>query len=473
MKIIMNRKLLTFLILAFVLVPGVSAQMQPDSLDSYLKIAASGNPGVLRKYNEYQASVRRITRAGAIQDPDLSLGIYSSPMEIMSGKLVAEIRLMQMFPWFGTLKSAKDEMSQMAKADFEALRATRLQLFYDVRSTWYELIRTHEAIRIYGENLDLLRTIKNLSLVRYSSGGPSGNIPVSLPVSDQINSTSKNRSGMQGMSESQSVGTDNASMKTMENTQMPTGGSGITDIYRIELEINELENNILLLRDKEKTIGARFNSYLNRDPLSAISIPDSVRKEHVDIGLLQVNDSIFNSNPMLVMLKYEEKSAEAREKMVTLMGYPMTGLGVNYSIIGNSSMSTSSMNGRDMIMPMVSVTLPVYRKKYRAMREEAGFEKEAVMQNYQATANSLRSEFYEALELYQDAGRRMKLYEEQTSLVKKSFGIMIKSFGSGGNSLTDLLQVRRQLADYELKETEAITDYNTSVAWINKLLASQ
>ncbi len=55
------------------------------------------------------------------------------------------------------------------------------------------------------------------------------------------------------------------------------------------------------------------------------------------------------------------------------MGYPMIGLGVNYSVINKNEMSTSAMNGKDMIMPMVTVTLPIYRKKYKAMQTEADF----------------------------------------------------------------------------------------------------
>ena len=51
----------------------------------------------------------------------------------VEGKQVADFELMQMFPWFGTLKYAKDEMSLMAKASYESLKDARLQLFYEVQ----------------------------------------------------------------------------------------------------------------------------------------------------------------------------------------------------------------------------------------------------------------------------------------------------------------------------------------------------
>ena len=41
------------------------------------------------------------------------------------------------------------------------------------------------------------------------------------------------------------------------------------------------------------------------------------------------------------MLQFEQQSLEARKQMVTKMSYPMVGLGLNYSLINKSEMSTS------------------------------------------------------------------------------------------------------------------------------------
>ena len=149
----------------------------------------------------------------------------------------------------------------------------------------------------------------------------------------------------------------------------------------------------------------------------------------------------------------------------------MVGLGVNYSLINKSEMSTLPMNGKDMIMPMVTATLPIYRKKYRAMKDEAELLKSANVNNYKATANALQTEYYQAMQLYLDAQRRTKLYVEQYRLASKSLDIMFKSFASSGSDLTDILRVRQQTLDYEYKQVEAVADYNTSIAWIKRLMA--
>jgi hypothetical protein len=124
-----------------------------------------------------------------------------------------------------------------------------------------------------------------------------------------------------------------------------------------------------------------------------------------------------------------------------------------------------------MIMPMVTATLPIYRKKYKALRDETDFLKSANEQNYRATANSLQTEYYQAMQLYQDAQRRIKLYAGQYQLASKSLDILLKSFSTSGANLSDILRVRQQMFDYEYKQVEAVADYKTSIAWLERLMA--
>jgi outer membrane protein TolC len=132
-------------------------------------------------------------------------------------------------------------------------------------------------------------------------------------------------------------------------------------------------------------------------------------------------------------------------------------------------MSTSSMNGRDMLMPMVTVTLPVYRKKHNAMQTEAVILKTATSQNYQAIVNSLQTEYYQAVQLFKDAKRRVKLYDNQYQLANRSLDLMLKNFAVSSSGLTDVLLARQQTLDYEFKQVEAVADLNTAIAWLKRL----
>jgi hypothetical protein len=134
-------------------------------------------------------------------------------------------------------------------------------------------------------------------------------------------------------------------------------------------------------------------------------------------------------------------------------------------------MLTSDMNGKDMIMPMVTVTLPIYRKKYKALQREVDLLKSATANDYAASANNLKTEYYSAVQLYQDAQRRLDLFTSQKLLAEKSLSIMIQSFVSSGTGLTELLRIRQQALDYEYKHIEAVADLNTAIAWLKRLMA--
>jgi outer membrane protein TolC len=463
-----NKIVLIFLVLIFS--AGAFSQ-QSDSLTNYLKIAIKNNPTVLQRYNEYQAALQKVPQVGSLPDPQLELGVFLSPMELIAGNQVADIKLMQMFPWFGVIKNAKDEMSLMAKAKYETFRDAKLQVCYDAQRTWYDLYKVRQNIRISEENVQLLKTIERLTLVKYRSGSLGGSSSSSGGSVSSSTTNTGGSSGMNSMGGSSGATTGSRPETSSGSSSMgsSSGATSLTDVYQIQIETGDLENNIASLRNEEQVVMARFNSQLNRPQKTSVYVSDILPTEPLDIAYLSVSDSMFTRNPMLGMLQYEQQSLDARKKMQKQMGLPMVGVGVNYSVINKSAMSTSPMNGQDMIMPMLTLTLPIYRGKYNAIQAEIKYLKTATEQNYKATANALQTEYYEALQLYNDAQRRIKLYDSQSQLARKSLDIMIKTFSSSASGLTDILRIRQQLFNYELKQVEAITDLNKAEAWVKRL----
>lgn len=492
-------KLLIYIILVSIFLTGNLAfaadRHYPDSLLSYLETAASGNPLVQQKLKEYQAALRKIPQAGSLPDPELSAGIFLMPMELVSGKQYAELTLMQMFPWFGVLRNAKDEMSMMANARYEEFRQTKLMVYYDVQNTWYELYKVRREISVTQENIGILNSVEQLALARFrASPGPlsqgsagNGGIEAGAGKADGIKAgagmdMAANAPGSIGITAGSIAGevmgkTANASgsMGSMGGNTGNMGGSsgsGLADLYRVQIEVAELKNKTDQLKHREETLVARFNGYLNRPPRTPVHTIEEAREETPDIPLTLLADSIDARNPGLAMIDYEKEAWEARGRMAKGMGYPMTGLGVSYSPVGSSAMSTSEMNGNDMIMPMISVTLPVFRKKYRAMREEADLMQEAASLSRQATVNSLQTAYYEAVQAYNDAQSRRELYETQYTLASRSLELVMKSYSAAAADLTDVLRLQQQALGYNLDRIRAVADINIAVARLNQLTAS-
>jgi outer membrane protein TolC len=218
-----------------------------------------------------------------------------------------------------------------------------------------------------------------------------------------------------------------------------------------------------LLKDQLTTDKVNFNGFLNRSASSEVFTGDSLLQAPMPSDILTLTDSLVN-HPMVKMYEAESEANSAKLEMVTRMGYPMLGVGLNYMMIQKREGNTATMNGKDMTMPMVSLTLPIYRKKYKSMRHEAELMRDAAELSAENANNNLRVSFQQTLQSLYDADRRVKLYTDQAMLADKSIQLLITSFSAGSADFVEVLRMQQQLLDYQFKQVEAVVDKNTSIA---------
>ena len=455
---------------------------QPDSLRGYLKEAAMNNPALKAKYLLYQAALEKVPQAGSLPDPELEFGFFINKMELMEGYQLADFRLMQMSPWFGTLKAAKDEASKMAVARFLEVQSVKNDLILQVKISWYGMFKTKRELASSEKSLALLKTLERMALVRFRAGGDApaggssimtstaggGDAGTSAPAGQTASGMkSGGMSGQGNPMPSNGVSMANSSTAPMGNS----APGGMLDILRVQMEIGELEDRIASLKDRLIAEKARFNSYLSRKGETEVYLPDSLPVANLPGLAMQMTDSIVN-NPMVKMYEADREANIARLNMATKMGYPMIGIGLNYSLIQKFPDGTSMMNGKDMFMPMVNATLPIYRKKYRSLQQEAIYLRDASAASAQNAINDLTASYSEALKLYQDAARRAALFTRQAKLAEKSISLMTTSFSAGGTGFEEILRMQQQLLDYEYRQVEAVVDSNIAGATIHSIISS-
>ncbi|MFO7614211.1 MAG: TolC family protein [Bacteroidales bacterium] len=410
-------------------------------MDDYLAIAAENNPNLKSKYFQYQATLERVPQVGSLLDPQLSFSFFVMPMERYMGDQIGNISLMQMFPWFGTLGAAKDEMTFKAKARFEDFNEAKSMLFYEVRANWYALQLLEKETAITRENIELLKTMEQIAITRFKSGGQSSENPGSSGNMPQMNAT--------------------------ENM----GGSGsMVDVLRVQMEINELQNNLAILEDSKIPLLARFNQLLNRDKNQPVILSDTIIAASMPLSLNEIPDSIKNNNPMLKMLEQEEAAFVAQGKMNRKMGLPVVGIGLQYNIFKSRANSESMMNGQNMLMPMVTVSIPLWRKKYSASVRESEFIRQSVNEQKQDEGNLLMVNFEDALKDFKDAERRLILYQNQTALANQALNILIVQYTTEGSDFDEVLRIQQQLLDYRFKYLDALIDGNIAVSMMQRLM---
>lgn len=467
------------LFIAVVLLGTAAVAQQSLSLDSSLVLAAKNNPQVKAAYIRYLAALEKVPQVGSLPDPEASFGFFLKPMELLGGNQVSDMRVMQMFPWFGTLKTARDEASEMAKAKFELFNAEKADLFFRVKAKWYLTEKISHEIALTEENIQLLQSLEKIALIKFqeaaSSSGSmnnSGQMSSGSSAMGTMKTSSASSGGMSGMGGNavQAKPMTSSSSAMASGSSMGNGGTGMQDVLRVKMEILDQQNKLELLNDQLQTAKTEFNALLNRDVHTVFTIESNLESVQLPAEKAAIVDSILQNNPMLAMLASESNAFGLMGEKAKKMGLPMIGAGLNYMLIQKREMNTSMMNGKDMVMPMVQVSIPIYRKKYDAMQKEAQFLQESAQLESESLKNDLQVQYRNFVQSLDDAERRMKLNKEQEELARKTTDLLLTGFSNTGAGYEEVLRMQYRVLDYGYKYIEAVTDYNTSVALAEKLM---
>lgn len=387
-----------------------------QTLEDYFKIAAENNPGLQAMYKEYEAALQKIPQVSTLPDPTFSFGYFISPVETRVGPQQARFSLTQMFPWFGTLKAQGDAAALMAEAKFQSFIDARNKLYLQVASAYYPLYELNDWIRIEQENISILE-----------------------------------------------------SYKTIANQKFKNGTGTMVDVLRVDIMLKDAQTNLSILRDKEKPLLTSFNKLLNRPETDLVSINDSLKA--VTLAENFRKDSLLTANPRLKALDLKFKSSKAAELAAHKQGLPKLGVGLDYVMVGERTDLTMPDNGKNILMPMVSISIPIFRAKYKASVKEAQLMQESYTLQKQEVANSLISDYESAWFQVQQQLQLLSLYEQQIQTTQQLLNLLFTSYGNSGKEFEEVLRMLQQLLKYKKLYATALVQYHIAVAKINYLTA--
>lgn len=411
-------KLTTKYIIIIILILFVVQLQAQSELDGYLKIGAENNTGLKAKFSEYNASLEKIPQVGTLPDPMISFGYFITPVETRVGPQQAKFGINQMFPWFGTLNAKEDVAIERAKVKYEAFEEVKSKLFFDIKSAYFNLYVVQKSIGITRKNIAILNTFLQLALIKVEAGK-----------------------------------------------------SSVVDEMRVEMERNELENQLAYLLDTKWVLEVNFNKLINQPVENSIIIPSELWDGILQFTKEVLLDSITNQNHMVRQLDYKIASFQKQEIAVKKMGGPKISIGMDYILIGNSdNPMAGNESGRDAILfPKIGITIPLYRKKYKAMINEASFNYEAAQFKKEDKQNQLIILFEKGYKDYSDGNRRIILFKKQLKLAEKSLNILLTSYSNNGKNFEEVLRMERKVLKYALELDKAKADKNAAVAFINYL----
>jgi outer membrane protein TolC len=445
--------------------------IRAQTLEDYLLQAAENNPGVKAAYSRYQATAEQVNQA-SLPNPELQAGAFIRPMERYMGNQTADFRLMQMFPWFGMLSTQKEEAYHMGQADYQLFLEEKNRLFFEVKSTWNSLLLLQGEQQLAQENLVYLMKYETLALMQYQVGN-SIVLPSNSFRQSNTSSSPANANQMSGMGGSSSTTAQGASTSSSGMSAVPMVGSstGLTAILQIRLQIKELESTLQQLKANKEVIQYQFQQLLNRPMEANLVLPVVWEKAELTLDKQDYLANIKESNPMLAMYASEQMAFTQQAKMAKLEGKPMLGAGVNYMTFTSRLESGMPMGGQDMVMPMMTLSLPIYRKKIASKIKQADYLKNGAMMQQEEMANQLTLQWASAFRDWEESERLLSLYDAQVALVEQQLQVMETTYSSGNLSLSEVIQTQQLLLDYRRKKLNALYQQHQSLAQLDALLS--
>ena len=371
----------------------------PQTLPQYLRLAALRNAGLRAAFEQWKAALEQIPQARALSDPRFTYGYFIEEVETRVGPQEQRLSLTQVFPWFGTIAARTDAAAAEAQAAQQRYEATKLRLFYEVKDAFYEYVYLRRAIEIARENLELIRHFEEVAREKYIAAV----------------------------------------------AQHP-------DIIRAQVELAVLEDKLKELQELRRPMTARLRAALNMPGDALLPWPQGEPVRSAGVQRSELFEILKRQNPRLEEKEFELAAAVSRIEVAKKRFYPEIGVGVDWIDTDDAAMAGVSDSGKDPVILMFSMNLPIWRKSYRAGELQARAQARRVRHEKQDLENDLAAQVERVLYDFEDSGRKIRLYDEV--LVPKAVelvGASETAYAAGKIDFLSLINAQQTLLQYQLK----------------------
>lgn len=411
----MRKLAIIFLLGAFNL-----ALFSQTPLDEYLEKAALQNPSLKAKFNMYLAALEKVEQQGSLPDPTVSFGYFISPVETRVGAQRFKAGFSQMFPWRGTLPKQKQLAASLAQVKFEEFQAAKNMLFLEIKNSYLALYELEKQIKINATNLELLKSFEPISKTKYESNLAS-----------------------------------------------------LADLVRVQIKIDEATTQLELLKLKREPLLSEFNTLLNNEiPLSIDQINLNFElntDKEMDLSL----DSALKNNPNIKASQEQILSASHQLALAELSNKPKLGLGLEYGFIQKRDVPNIQDNGKDILTPTISLSLPIFRKKNEALKQEAGFMQEAYKNQIEAVQNQITNQWAMADFEFERANTELQLYKKELEKTELLLKLLTADYSNSNTQFEQLLSTLQLILQLKLSALNASVNLQKSLFSYEFLTANQ
>jgi outer membrane protein TolC len=382
------------------------------TLSDYLRVASLNNPELKAKFEDWRASLAQIPQAKSLDDPKFTYGYFVEQDDALNKQ---KFSIAQTFPWFGKIQARSDAASAKANAAQQRYQAAKLELFYKVKTNFYEYVFLKTSIDIASENLQLIQHFEEVARIKYR--------------------------------------TDTASHP---------------DIIRAQIELAKFQDVLKSLQELRTPTVAGLNAIINQPYDSNLPWPEKQPVKAIEMlsreGLINL---LLEFNPQLAEINWEIEAARSDIELAKKRFYPDMDIGVEW-------LQNEMPRNKDEVMLMFSVNIPLWQENYKAGEMQAKSMLRKNQHEKNAVANNQITIAIETLYDIEDSQRKIVLYGE--SLLPKAQQLLNASeeaYKSGSVDFLSLIDAQRTLLEYSLELERATSNYQQKIAQLESIIGRE
>jgi cobalt-zinc-cadmium efflux system outer membrane protein len=392
----------------------VTTFVKAQQLQTFIEEAIINNPEIQAFDIRYKIAEEKVNEADWLPNTEISAAYFISEPETRVGAQRARIGIKQMLPWFGTINARENYAYSMAEAEYIEVTIAKRKLALSVSQSYYGLyeIRAKQAILL--ENIQLLKTYEKLAL-----------------------------------------------------TSVEIGKASAVDVLRLQIRQNELQQQKEVLEEKYWAEQSSFNNLLNRNENMLVEVVADLE--------IPAENELYNTDALSLnaeLLKYDKlyESVVQSELLNKRERLPMIGFGVDYLPVSERTDMQVIDNGKDILMPMASVSIPIFNSKYSSISKQNELRRKEIETQKNQRLNVLKSAF--ALSISQRNQARIKFNTQLKNLnqARDAEEILIKSYETGTIDFNDVLDIQELQLKFQMNQIESVQTFYIQQSIINYLI---
>ena len=384
-----------------------------QQLEALIEEGFTNNPEIQIFELKHQIAKEKVNEVNTLPNTQIGVGYFVSEPETRTGAQRFKVSAKQMLPSFGSITARENYKNSLADAVYEDIAIAKRKLVASISQSYYNLFALKEKQMVLDENIALLETYETLAL-----------------------------------------------------TSVEVGKASAVDVLRLQMRQNELEQLKQVLEQDylaEKTL---LNKLLNREKNRTISIDNELT--------MPSENSLINSENLALhpeLLKYNKlyESVEKSELLNQKESNLMVGFGLDYIAVSERPNMNFSDNGKDIIMPMVSVSIPIFNTKYKSKSKQNELLQKELNFQKQDKLNRLETLLDKAVKKSNSARISYNTQAKNLKQAKDAETILVKSYETGMIDFNDVLDIQELQLKFQINQIESIKTYYLQGAIINYL----